>query len=117
MTTQTTPDSEPLCHVQQALGRVLRSLVFRGDPNSPFVEMPISQLKCLHIIAEHEGQKMVDLAHRMETKLPALSQIVERLVRRGMLARQADPQDRRVVRLVLTEKARALVNEAEDHRR
>src|SRR5438552_18177993 len=103
MTTQTTPDSEPLCHVQQALGRVLRSLVFRGDPNSPFVEMPIWQLKCLHIIAAHEGQKMVDLEHRMEAKLRALSQIVERLVRGGMLARHVDPPERRGVPLVVTE--------------
>src|SRR5579871_6413695 len=104
---------DPEHELQHALGRVLRSLVFRGDPNSPLVELPMSQLKCLYVIAEQEGQKMIDLAHRMEVKLPALSQIVDRLAKRGLVERHADPQDRRVVRMALTDLARALVADAE----
>lgn len=53
---------------------------------------------------------MLDLAQKMEVKLPAMSQIVDRLVKRGMVERQADPEDRRVVRLGVTEKARALLD-------
>lgn len=96
--------------------RVLRALVFRGDAHSPLIELPISQLRCLHIVGEQEGQKMVELAHRMEIKLPALSQIVDRLVKRGMVERHADPQDRRVVRLGLTPQAREFVTEAHQAR-
>jgi DNA-binding MarR family transcriptional regulator len=94
----------------------LKSLVFRGDPNSPMNEMPISQLKCLHIVRDTEGQKMIDIAHRMEIGLPAASQIVDRLVRRGLLERKADTQDRRVVRVGLTETSRSILAEAEQHR-
>jgi DNA-binding MarR family transcriptional regulator len=104
--------NDPHSLLQHALWRVLRSLVFRGDPDSPLNDLPLSQLKCLHIVGEQEGQRMVDVAHRMEIKLPALSQIVDRLVKRGLLARQPDLQDRRVVRLGLTESARALHAEA-----
>lgn len=99
----------PRGDLQFALTRVLKSLVFRGDPNSPLNEMPLSQLKCLHIVGESEGQKMIDIAHRMEIGLPAVSQIVDRLVRRGHFERQPDPLDRRVVRVVLTETARGLL--------
>ena len=102
--------------LQHALFRVLKSLVFRGDPNSPMNEMPVSQLKCLYIVRESEGQKMIDIAHRMEIGLPAASQIVDRLVRRGLLERKPDPQDRRVVRVGLTETARSVTSEAEQHR-
>jgi DNA-binding MarR family transcriptional regulator len=97
--------------VQNALHRVLKSLVFRNEPDSPLIEMPLSQLRCLPVIAEPEGQKMLDIAHRLEIKLPALSQIVDRLVRRGMVERCSDPHDRRIVRLALTPEARAILSD------
>jgi DNA-binding MarR family transcriptional regulator len=106
----------PRGDLQHALFRVLRSLVFRGDPSSAMSELPISQLKCLHIVNDSEGLKMIDIAHRMEIGLPAVSQIVDRLVRKGLVERLPDPQDRRVVRIALTDKARAIVAEAERHR-
>jgi DNA-binding MarR family transcriptional regulator len=93
-----------------ALYRVLKSLVFRGDPHSPLHDLPISQLRCLHMIAESEGLKMQDVSTRLEIKLPAVSQVVDRLVKRGMVERQTDPADRRVVRLSLTESARIEMN-------
>jgi DNA-binding MarR family transcriptional regulator len=102
--------NEPLDRVRMALFRVLKSLVFRDDPGVEYGEMPLSQLRCLHIISEHEGQKMNELSQRMEVKLPAASQIVDRLVKRGMVERHADSLDRRVVRLELTPQARAKVD-------
>lgn len=97
--------------VQLALIRVLKALVFRDDPGAEYGEMPLSQLRCLHIIAEYEGQKMNELSQRMEVKLPAASQIVDRLVKRGMVERHADTLDRRVVRLELTPQARVKVKQ------
>jgi DNA-binding MarR family transcriptional regulator len=107
------PAVDPLVAFQLALHRVLKSLVFRSHPNSPLIEMPISQLRCLHVVAEQEGQKMLDISHRLEVKLPALSQIVDRLVKRGMVERHPDASDRRVVRLGLTDEARSIMKEAE----
>ncbi len=99
-----------------ALYRVLKSLVFRGDPQSPLQELPISQLRCLHLIAECEGLKMQDVSSRLEIKLPAVSQVVDRLVKRGMVERRPDPSDRRVVRLSLTESARVEMNHVREVR-
>lgn len=108
--------SESQQRVESALFRVLKGLVFRDDPGAEFGDLPLSQLRCLHIIAEHEGQKMNELSHRMEVKLPAASQIVGRLAKRGLVERTADPDDRRVVRLELTAEARARMDRLKQRR-
>src|SRR6266516_2205527 len=97
---QPDPDS-PQGRMQHALFRVLKSLVFRGDPDSPLNELPVLQLRALYVISAHEGERMQQLCTLMETKLPAMSQVVERLVRRGLVDRRADPSDRRAVQLFL----------------
>ncbi|MEP6754734.1 MAG: MarR family transcriptional regulator [Chthonomonadales bacterium] len=99
----------PEAMLEQQLHRMLGALVFRHDPGGPFTEMPINQIKCLHIVAEHEGLKMVDAANMMEIKLPSLSQIVEKLVHKNLIERQPDLSDRRVVRLGLTPSSRELI--------
>ncbi len=113
------PASEPMLPtptqtLQDVLGQVVRRLVFgHYDGRSPLADLPIAQLRCLHVIRCHEGQKMQDLADALSVKLPTLSQIVERLVRRGMVERHPDPADRRVVRLQLTDAARTAVGAAD----
>jgi len=106
------PDLQNTLHaeLQAGLMRVLRSLVFRGDSRLPFQDLPISQFKCLHVIAEAEGLKMLEVSSRMEVGLPAASQIVDRLVKKGLLNRQQDQQDRRVVRLSLSDHARESID-------
>ena len=56
---------------------------------------------------------MVEVAAHLDTKLPAMSQIVDRLVKRGMVERRSDPSDRRAVRLFLTDSARIIMAEAD----
>src|SRR5437667_8264096 len=102
--------------MQAALFRVMKALVFRGPRDSPLNELPLSQLQCLYLIGHEEGLKMMDVSLRLENKLPAVSQIVDRLVRRGLVARVPDPHDRRVVRLYPTEQARAMLDHANGYR-
>lgn len=107
---------DALGDLQSGLFRVLRSLVFRQNADSPLGELPLSQMRCLHAIAREEMQKMHALAETLEIKLPALSQIVDRLVKRGLVERHADAGDRRAVRLGLTEAARTVLAEARAER-
>ena len=46
---------------------------------------------------------MKDLAKRMQMTVPATSLLVETLVTKGYTCRTQDPEDRRAVRLTLTE--------------
>lgn len=96
--------------LQQALLRATRVLLFPEETGLD--GMPAAQARCLQEVARAEGRKMQELANDLQIKLPALSQIVDRLVRRGLMERRADPADRRVARLHLTAAARALLDEA-----
>ena len=111
-----TKSTVPAAELQQALLRVLKSLVFRDGPPAALAELPLSQMRCAYVIAEHEGEKMQDLAHRMQVTLPALSQIVDRLVKRGLVERRADPEDRRISRLHPSESMRSLIRSGNDTR-
>ena len=93
--------------IQDALDRVLKSLVFHEGPPPWLAELPVSQLRCWFKIAENEGLRMHDLADSMGVKLPAVSHIVDRLVRRGLVERQTDPLDRRAGCLYFSEDTRA----------
>src|SRR5688500_3918033 len=98
--------SDNVSRLQAVLYRLTKALVFAGHPPTALAELPLSQLRCVRVIGEHEGQKMQELAHHLGVTLPALSQIVDRLVRRDMVERHADSEDRRIVRIFLTESAR-----------
>ena len=50
---------------------------------------------------------MSDLSQELELPPSSLTGIVDRLVDAGKVRRESDPDDRRVVRVVLTEKGRA----------
>jgi DNA-binding MarR family transcriptional regulator len=100
---------ERAARMSQTLGRVARSLIFRGGPEPPLNDLPISQMRCLMTVAFDPGRKMQELAEKLGVQRPALSQLVDKLVRRGLLERRADPTDRRVVRLHLTETAHSAV--------
>lgn len=99
-----------------ALLRVARVVLLHAEVHSPLSEIPLAQLRCLNAVARNEGRKMQEVAFELEIKLPAMSQIVERLVRREMLERRADPSDRRVTRLHLTDESRQLLIETRQRR-
>ena len=102
---------EELLGLQENLTQVIRLLYYRPNTKTDFMELSIMQVRALNAIAEHEEQKLVDLAARLAMALPGASRTVERLVRRGFVHRMPDPHDRRAVRLVLTEHGRQLVND------
>jgi DNA-binding MarR family transcriptional regulator len=99
---------ENITRLDAALVGLTKALIFRDRPPAALADLPLSQLRCVRMIGENEGAKMQDLAHQLYVTLPALSQIVDRLVRRNMVERRPDEADRRIVRLHLTESAREM---------
>lgn len=63
-------------------------------------------LRCLY---DMSGATLRELAAAVEVDEGALSRLVERLHQKGFLTRQADPTNRRAVRIDLTDAGRALV--------
>lgn len=62
----------------------------------------IPQLRTLVYLHRRPGSCLFHLADHLGVTRPTASAIVDRLVRRGMLARAKDPQERRRVLLTLT---------------
>jgi len=69
-------------------------------------ELTIPQLRALSIVADRPGCTMGELAGGLGIRVNAATGLAERLVQHGLLEREADPADRRLVRLRLTESGR-----------
>jgi DNA-binding MarR family transcriptional regulator len=90
--------------------RCLSNLVsdsFAGRLEAHGVSVP--QWVVLRCLFDMEGAPLGDLARDVGVDNGALSRMVERLVQKGLVSREADPSDRRAVRLRLTDAGRKLV--------
>jgi DNA-binding MarR family transcriptional regulator len=74
-------------------------------------QVTLSQLQGLRYLLHNEQRLMSDLAEGLGISYPAATKTVERLVKKGLVARESDPADRRVVKVQLTERGRQLVEE------
>jgi len=106
-------NSRSVRELERLLKRVLRGLVFSVGPVPELAGIPLSQMRCLMAVAGRPDVRVNEIAALLRVSVPAASQAVDRLTRRGMLMRRSDPEDRRAVHLRLTPSAaRAL----ESHR-
>lgn len=70
-----------------------------------------SQWWVLAFISRNDGLPQTQLANELEVGKVALGSLVDRLQASGFVERMPDKEDRRVKRVFLTEKARALLEE------
>ncbi len=74
------------------------------------LDITIPQMKVLvHLYLGGEAN-MARLAGALDVKLPTITGLVDRLVERGLVRREEDPQDRRLVVAHLTDEARAVMD-------
>lgn len=72
-------------------------------------DVSMKEYDVLYTLAKAEAPlRLTDLHQRVLLSQPALSRMVDRLVARGLIERREDADDRRVVRLALTNAGRAL---------
>lgn len=70
-------------------------------------EVSMREYDVLYTLSKSESpQRLADLAEHVLLSQPALSRLVDRLVERGLVERTVDPQDRRAIRLFLTDQGR-----------
>src|SRR5205823_3506981 len=74
------------------------------------LELTITQIKLLHQLEDASRElTLKQAAELVPLSLPAASRTVDDLVRRGMVQRHEDPEDRRMKRVKLTETGRAVI--------
>lgn len=90
----------------------LRRRFSRGVParlRAEIGSVTVQQMTALHAIARAESVTMSTLASSLQAaSLSSATQMADRLVRLGLVERVSDPEDRRVVRLTLSDRGRGL---------
>lgn len=72
-----------------------------------------NQFACLRYIALHPQPSVVDVSKGLGITTAAATPLVDRLVKKDLIIRNPDPDDRRVVRLLLTESGVALFGQVQ----
>src|SRR5580704_11894695 len=120
--TRKTTDREVLLDQFTGLLVRLKKRVAAGMPQEWREQMEGAtqhQVEALFQLAKSpEGMTMHDLAKQQSCALSTATSLVDRLVQQGLAERRDDPNDRRVVRIVASERAQswlALANEGKRH--
>ncbi|MDB4979106.1 MAG: Transcriptional regulator SlyA [Candidatus Peribacteria bacterium] len=69
------------------------------------------QMQTLHMLTEHEGATMKEVADFMKVSSPSATSFISRLVKMGWIDRVSDPLNRKLVRLKVTAKGKKLLQE------
>ncbi len=85
----------------RALGKHLRP---RHRPAE--LDLTLGQLECLHTINRLGSPSMSELSLELDLPPSSLTGTIDRLVAAGRVQREDDPDDRRIVRVRLTEQGR-----------
>lgn len=80
-------------------------------------EVTLSQYRMLVVLASRGPQGVAALAEALAVTPPTASRLCERLVRKGLVRRRTDRNDRRQVRVALSEAGRSLVDVVTQRRR
>lgn len=70
--------------------------------------LTMTQLRLMFALFQEDGIAVSTLAQRMDISPSAMTGIIDRLRRIKLIRRRADPRDRRVTRIYLTEEGRTL---------
>ena len=90
---------------------VSRLMRRRFDERAKAVGVTRPQWRALTTLSRHEGINQGALAELLEVEPITLCRMVDRLEDAGMVARHRDPNDRRAWRIVLTDKARPIIEQ------
>lgn len=80
-------------------------------------DVTLTQFRSLVVLASRGPQGMASLAEALGVTPPTASRLCDRLVRKGLIRRRTDRNDRRQVRIALTDAGRHLVDIVTDRRR
>jgi len=91
-----------LSQIADLLPEIMRKLASGRPIASGDAELTIGQVRALGVVADHSDCTMGQLARRLGVSFSAATELADRIVHAGLIEREADPSDRRLVRLRLS---------------
>jgi DNA-binding MarR family transcriptional regulator len=91
--------------------KVTRELLPLTPRNMLMLDLTTAQLKLMFVLFLREPSRMGVLARALGVSLPTITIAVDRLVKRGILAREEDPRDRRGVYCRLSEQGQMILGQ------
>lgn len=97
--------------VFRALKRVM--MLYRQHAFQAFSRIGVhpGQAACLFALRGEEGLSQRELAQRLFVSAPTVTGIVQKMERAGLVGRQPDPHDQRLMRIRLTERGREVAKQ------
>ncbi len=83
----------------------LNSKVFSSDEMIKCAPLPPSHVKVIFYLINNGSSSISDIAHNLGISKPNMTPLIDKLIKEGLVCRQEDPNDRRIVRIELTKKA------------
>ena len=77
----------------------------------------LPQFTSLDLIDAHGSMKMKDIAGELNISLPAATGMIDRLYHMGLVRREFDPKDRRVVKIILTPRGKRVLDNTKENRK
>lgn len=100
--------NEPIAFLLADVSRLMRRSF---DQRARSIGVTRAQWRVLTMLVRHEGINQGGLADLIEVEPITLCRMVDRLTEASLVERRPDPNDRRVWRLFMTDKARALLSD------
>ncbi len=73
------------------------------------LDLTVPQFRVLAFVNRNEGSSLWEVAHHMGLTSPTASRLVDGLIERGLMARVINPDDRRRVKLAVTDRGAAIL--------
>ena len=101
------------------MGRLVRTFKVAGriEAESPYATLNLSDQTALARIGTPPAPIMRDVARELDSALSTATTVVDRLVKRGLVQRDRDESNRRVVRLSVTQEGRRLIDRLSEEQR
>ena len=107
------PETAALDWLEHTLPHAMRRLMDSEDLEQPLLQLPLAQMRLAQALYNEtdfpeirtQGETMGRLSERLGTRQNALTQAADRLINHDLAERLSDANDRRIVRLRLSERA------------
>jgi len=102
---------EIVVKIERLLRHVAVIIKKRGRDMLSDFEITNPQFNALLVLREHPGITMGEICEKLFLACSTATDLIDRMEKSGYLNRKRDPQDRRVIRLSITEKGKQVIAE------